>query len=109
MVRVGDAHIRRSARGNIGDHIIVNVVIVGIKPQVYRNIRIQFLKIRYGLAVNIRLGLIGVIFGPERDFIVPGSVDFLRDSESCLLPASMTASQEETAVQPAKQSKQSRL
>ena len=40
VIRVSNTYVRGCIRRNIGDHIIVNISIICVKPQVYRNIRI---------------------------------------------------------------------
>ena len=81
MVRIGDAHIGGSIGCDIGDDIIVDTAVIGVKPQIHGDIGIQRLKIRNGFLVNIRLGHVGIILGPEGDLVIAGGVEFLRYSE----------------------------
>ena len=89
VIRVSNTYVRGCIRRNIGDHIIVNISIICVKPQVYRDIGIQFLEIFNSLFINVSLGLICIVFCPEGDLIVLGGVESFRDSESCsfFLPA----------------------
>lgn len=91
VVRVSDAHIWGGFCGNVGNDIIVDLAVIGVKPQVYSNIGIQGLEIGDGLFVNFRLGFVGVVFGPEGDFIVLGGIKFFRDGKCALLLCTVTA------------------
>ena len=70
MVRVGDAHVGGGAGGDVGDNVVVDVAVVGVQPQVHGDVGVQPLELRNGLAVDVRLELVGVVFRPEGDFIV---------------------------------------
>ena len=65
MVRIGDADIRGGIGGNIGDNVIIDSAVVRIQAQVYRNIGIKRLKVLNGFFVNIRLGLVGIVFAQK--------------------------------------------
>ena len=71
MVRVGDAHVGGGLGGDVGDHVVVDVPVVGVKPQVYGDVGVQGLKIGDGLFVDVGLGHVGVVLGPEGDLILP--------------------------------------
>lgn len=65
MVGIGDADVGGGPGGDIGDHVVVDLSIVCIQPQVYRDIGIQGLEILNGLFVNVRLTLVGVILAQK--------------------------------------------
>ena len=81
VIRVGDADIGCRIGGNIGNDIVVNFAVIRVQVQVYRDIGIQGFKICNGFLVDFRLGFVGIIFRPEGDLIVPGSIEFLRNGE----------------------------
>ena len=81
MVRVGDAHVGGGIRCNVCDDVIINFPIVRIQAKIYSDIGIQSLKIRNCLLVDVRLGLIGVVFCPEGNLVVPRGVKFLGDGK----------------------------
>ena len=73
MVRVGDAHIGCGVRGDVGDHIVVDLAVVGVQPQIHGDVGVQRLKIRDGLLVDGHLGQVGIVLGPEGNLIMfPG-------------------------------------
>ena len=78
VIRIGNADIGRCPCRNIGDHIIINIAIVGIKPQIYRNIGIDLFKIRNGFLIDLCLGLVGIILCPESDRIISVLLKALR-------------------------------
>ena len=41
MVRVGDAHIGGGLGGDVGDHIVVDLAVIGIQPQVYGDVGVE--------------------------------------------------------------------
>ena len=78
MVRVGDAHVGSGLGGNVGDHIVVNVAVVGVQPQSHGDVGIQILKFLDGLLVDLRLAHVGVVFRPEGDLILLGFFQLFR-------------------------------
>ena len=95
MVRIGNADVRRRPGGNIGDNVVVYLSVVGIQPQVYRNIRIQGLEIRDRLLVNVRLTLVRVIFGPKGQLVLLLSSSNVSGAERPRrLPRAVAAGQE---------------
>ena len=78
MVRVGNADIGGCAGGDICDHIVVDLAVIRVEPQIYFDIGIQFLEIIDGLLVDRSLRLVGIVFGPECDLIIDGSIKFFR-------------------------------
>ena len=94
MVGIGDADVGCGPGGDIGDHVVVDLSIVCIQPQVYRDIGIQGLEILNGLFVNVRLTLVGVIFGPEGDLICFCFIKGLRRLEGLRFPGAVAAGQE---------------
>ena len=71
MVRVGDAHVGGGSRGDVGDHVVIDVPVVGVQPQIHGDVGVQLLKIRDGLLVDVGLGHVGVVLRPKGDLIVP--------------------------------------
>ena len=68
MVRVGDADVGRRVGRDVGDHVVVNLVIVRIGPDGHGDVGIEGLEVFDGLPVNLRLGFVGVVLRPEDDF-----------------------------------------
>ena len=91
MVGIGDAHIGRGIRGDVGNHIVVNSAVVGIKPQIDLDVGVERFKIRYRLLVDAHLGHIGIVFGPEGDLIISGGIKFLRHLEGIALLGTVAA------------------
>src|SRR5699024_9622754 len=94
VVGVGDADVGGGAGGNVGDDIVVDVAVVGVEAQGHRDVGIEGLEILNGLLVDVGLVLVGVVFGPEGDLVIPGCVEGLRHREGRLLPAAVTAGEE---------------
>ena len=84
MVGVGDAHVGRGIGGDIGDHIVVDLAIVGVQPQLHCDIGVQRLKVGDGLVVDVHLRFVGVVLGPEGDLILPRLVKAVRHGEGVL-------------------------
>ena len=82
MVRISDTHIGRSIRRYIRDHIIINFAVIRIQPQIHRNIGIKSLEIRNCFLIDGCLGFVGIIFSPESNFILPGSIKLFRNGKS---------------------------
>lgn len=78
VVRVGNAYIGGGVCGNVGDNIVVNFAVIGVKPQIYSNVGVQGFELGDSLFVDFCLGFVGVVFGPEGDFIVLGGIKFFR-------------------------------
>ncbi len=66
VVRVGDAHVGGGFCGNVGNDIIVDLAVIGVKPQVYSNIGIQGLEIGDGLFCKFPSGFCWCRFWPRR-------------------------------------------
>ena len=79
MIRIGDTDVGRRAGGDIGDHIIVDLSIVCIQPQIHMDVGIERLKIRDCLFIDCGLYFIGVIFCPKGNLIVSGLIELLWD------------------------------
>ena len=101
MVRVGDAHIGSGIGGDVGNHILINPAVIGVQLQIHLDIGIQRLKVRNGLFIDIDLIDIGIILGPEGNFILPGFVKAIRHFKSIPLHRTVAAAQ-----QPGQQSRQ---
>jgi len=93
VVRVCDTDIGGSAGGNVGDHVVVDIAVVGVQPQVYGDIGIQVLELGNGLFVNISLAHIGIVFRPEGDLIGLRFVKGRRHGKGGALPAAVAACQ----------------
>ena len=99
VVGVGDAHVGRGVGGDIGDHVVVDLTVVGVQPQPHGDIGVQRLKIIDGLVVDIHLRLVGVVLGPERDLILPGLVKAVRHGEGVLPAGAVAAAQRQQRKQ----------
>ena len=93
VIRIGNAYIRGCAGGDVGDDIVVDPPVVGIQAHVHRDIRIEFLKVRNGLFINGGLAFVGIILGPERDFICLCFIKFFRDDKGVHSPGAMAPAQ----------------
>ena len=101
VVRVGDAYVGRGGGGNVGDDVVVDLGIVGVKADRHVDIGIKLLKVRHRLLIDLYLGLVGVVLGPEGDVVVPAFVKALRDLKYASLPRAVAARQQgQTAQQP---------
>ena len=99
MVGVGDAHVGRGIGGDVGDHVVVDLAVVGVQPQPHGDIGVQRLKIVDGLVVDIHLRLVGVVLGPERDLVLPGLVKAVRHGEGVLPAGAVAAAQRQQREQ----------
>ena len=99
VVRVGDAHVGGGIGGDVGDDIVVDLAVVGVQPQLHRDVGIQRLKIVDGLVVDVHLRLIGVVLGPERDLVLPGLVKAVRHGEGVLPAGAVAAAQRQQREQ----------
>ena len=91
VVRVGDADVGGGVGCDVGNDVIVDFAVVRIKPQVHGDVGIQLLEIFNGLLVDVHLGLVGVVFGPEGDFVVPAVVKGFGNLEGCLFLGTVAA------------------
>ena len=66
-------------RRDIGDHIVIDLPVIRIEPEIYGNIGVQRLKVLDGLLVDIGLPFIGIVFCPEGDLIIRFGVKFRGD------------------------------
>ena len=94
MVGVGYADVWGGVGGNICDDVVVYLAIVGIEPKVHADIRVQRLKVCYGLLVYLGLGLVGVVLCPEGYLLIPVCVEFLRLREFPEPPGAVAAGKE---------------
>ena len=108
VVRIGDADIGCGIGGDVRDDIVVDAPVVGIEPHVHRDIRVQGLKVRDGLLVDGRLDLVGVVFGPEGDFVLPGTVKALRNREGCSPAGAVAGAQRQHAEEHQQRQKEGR-
>ena len=70
MVRIGDTHVGRGVGGNIGDHIIVDLAVIGVEPDVHMDVGVQLLEGGNAVFIHLCLVFVGVIFRPEGDLIL---------------------------------------
>ena len=68
MVRIGDADVWRRVGADVRDHVVENPAIIGIKPDIYGDVRIQLLKLFNRVHIHRGLHLVGVVLGPEIQF-----------------------------------------
>ncbi len=94
MIRIGNAHIRRGIRGDVSDHVIIDLAVIRIETQIHGDIRIKIFKIRDRFLIDGRLVLIGVIFGPESDFIFSGKIELFRHGKTAHPLAAVTAGEQ---------------
>ena len=66
------------------------------------DVGIERLKVRNGLLVDLGLGLVGVVLGPEADLILPGAVKALRH-DKVVIAARAVAGRERQQAQRAQQ------
>ena len=99
VVGVGDAHIGRGVGGDVGDDIVVDLAVVGIQPQLHRDVGVQRLKIGDGFVIDIHLCLVGVVLGPECDLVLPGLVKAVRYGEGILPAGAVAAAQRQQGEQ----------
>ena len=90
VVRVGDAHIGGGVGGDVGDDIVVDLAVVSVEPQLHGDVGVQRLEVGDGLVVDVHLGLVGVVLGPERDLILPRLVKAVRHGEGVLAAGAVT-------------------
>ena len=91
VVRIGDAHIWGGICGNVGNDIVVNLAVIGVKPQIHSDIGVQGFEIGNGLFVDLCLGFIGVVFCPEGNLVITGGIKLLRNGEGTLLLCTVAA------------------
>ena len=91
MVRIGDAYIGGGVGGNVGDHIVIDPAVVGVQPQVHGDTGVELLKVRNGLLVDIGLGNVGIVLGPEGDLIAAAFVEGFRNGEGALISCPVAA------------------
>ena len=95
VVRVGDADIRRGAGGDVGDDVVVDPGVVGVQPDIHGDIGVELLKVPDGFLIDGGLHLVGVVFGPEGDLIVPGGIEALRQG---VLPGTLPGVRHQMAM-----------
>ena len=91
VVGIGDADVGRGVGGDVGDDVVVDLAVVGVQAHGHGDAEIQRLKGFDGLLIDGRLGLVGVIFGPEGDFVAPGRVERLGNLEGAAAPGAVAA------------------
>ena len=99
MIRIGDAHIRRGIRSDVGNHVIIDLAVIRIQTQIHGDIRIKIFKILNRFLIDGRLVLIGVIFGPESDFIFSGKIELFRHGKAAHPLAAVTAGEQNRTAQ----------
>ena len=92
MVGIGDADVGRGARSDIGDDVVVDIAVIGVKAEIDANVGIIGFKFVDGLLVEQALRFIGVVFRPEGDFIFLGFVKLLRQHEFRRAPRAVAGS-----------------
>ena len=97
VVGIGDADVGGGVGGDICDDIVVDTAVIGIEPHIHRDVRVQGLEVRNGLLVNGRLGLVGVVLGPEGDFVLFGTVKALRHRKGRAVPGAVAGAQRQHA------------
>ena len=91
VVGIGDADIGGGVRCDIGNDIVVNLAVVRIQPQIYRDIGIQRFEVRNGLLVDLHLGHVGIVLCPEGNLEITGRIKGFRDFKNLLLRGAVTA------------------
>ena len=71
MIGIGDADVGRGAGGNVGDNVVIDLAVVGVQAQLDPDVGIERLEIADGLLIDLGLGFVGVVLGPEADLIFP--------------------------------------
>ena len=82
MIRIGNTDIRSGVGGDIGNDIVVDLAVISIQTQIDMDIRIILFKILNGLFIDHCLCLVGVILGPESDFILAACIEGFGDLKS---------------------------
>ena len=77
MVGIGDADVGRGARSDIGDDVVVDIAVIGVKAEIDANVGIIGFKFVDGLLVEQALRFIGVVFRPKGDFIFLGFAEYV--------------------------------
>ena len=67
MIRIGDADIGRGVGCDVGNHIVIDTAVIGVKAHGDRDAGIERFKIPDCFFVDGRLNLVGIIFRPECD------------------------------------------
>ena len=106
MVGIGDAHIGGGVGGDVGDHIVINAAVIGVKPQIDLDIGVKGLKIGDGLLINSHLGQVGVVFGPEGDLVLPGFIKGFGHGKGLHAPGTVTGTQRQQTAQGQQQCKE---
>ena len=88
VVGIGDAHVGRGVGGDVGDDVVVDGAVVRVGLQLHLDVGIQRLEVPDRLLVNLLLGVVAVVLGPEGEDVLPGGVEFRRHLKArALLPA----------------------
>ena len=95
MVGIGNADIGCGICGNIGDDIVIDLAIVGIKPQIHLNVGIAFFKSGDGVFVDLYLRHVGVVFCPEGNLVVFCGVELLGNGKGTLFFRAVTGRERE--------------
>ena len=91
MVRISYADIRRRTGRDVRDDIVIDLVVIRIKPEVYLDVRIELLKIFYGLIVYLRLGDVGIVLCPENYLVSLIGIKSFRHRKLCRTFLAVTA------------------
>ena len=108
VVGIGDADVGGGVGGDVCDDVVVDAAVIGVETHVHRDVRVQGLKVRNGLLVDGRLGLVGVVLGPEGDFVLLGTVKALRNRKGRAAAGTVTGAQRQHAEKHQKREKQGR-
>ena len=93
MVRIGDAHVRRGLRGDVGDDVVVDAAVVRVQAHFDPDVRIEGLKVRDGLLIYGGLHLVGIVLRPEGHFKAAAVIQLLRDHEGAGILRAVAAGQ----------------
>ena len=96
MVGVGYAYVGGSAGGDVRYNVVVYLAVVGVQAEIYGNVRVERLEIRYRLFVNRGLSFVGVVFRPERYLVVFTLVKAVGNGELFKSSASVTGREGKT-------------
>ena len=97
MVRVGNTDIGRCIGGDIGDDVVVNGAVVRIGTDIHMNVGVEGLKVLNGLFIDLDLGLVGIVLGPEGNVVISGGVEFFRQLKGYTFGGSVAACQQSAA------------
>ena len=91
MVGIGDAHIGSGGGGNVGNDVVVDAAVIGVQPHFHGDVGVQRVELGNGLLVDIGLGDVGVVLGPEGDGKLAAGIQLLWQLEAGALPGPVAA------------------